>query len=292
MNARKGIILAGGLGTRLYPITKSISKHLLPVYDKPLIYYPLSTLMLTGIREIAIITTPDDKDQYKNLLGDGRQWGISLTYIVQEKPEGIAQAYLLANFFLAGAPSTLILGDNIFFGDGLGPLLKKASIVENGATIFCYHVRDPGRYGVVGFDNKQNINQIIEKPNKPPSNYAITGLYFLDGDAPKHAQKIKPSDRNELEITSLLEIYKERNMLNYELMGRGFAWLDTGTHSSLLDAGEFVKTLQERQGLQVGCPEEIAFNLNWIKEAEIVDAIKEYGKNDYGNYLKNLLIKT
>jgi glucose-1-phosphate thymidylyltransferase len=292
MNARKGIILAGGLGTRLYPITKSISKHLLPVYDKPMIYYPLSTLMLTGIREIAIITTPDDKDQYKSLLGDGRQWGISLTYIVQEKPEGIAQAYLLANVFLAGAPSTLILGDNIFFGDGLGPLLKKALIVENGATIFCYHVRDPGRYGVVGFDNKQNINQIIEKPNKPPSNYAITGLYFLDGDAPKHAQKIKPSDRNELEITSLLEIYKERNMLNYELMGRGFAWLDTGTHSSLLDAGEFVKTLQERQGLQVGCPEEIAFNLDWIKEAEIVDAIKEYGKNDYGNYLKNLLIKT
>ena len=292
MNARKGIILAGGLGTRLYPITKSISKHLLPVYDKPMIYYPLSTLMLTGIREIAIITTPDDKDQYKNLLGDGRQWGISLTYIVQEKPEGIAQAYLLANVFLAGAPSTLILGDNIFFGDGLGPLLKKALIVENGATIFCYHVRDPGRYGVVGFDDKQNINQIIEKPNKPPSNYAITGLYFLDGDAPKHAQKIKPSDRNELEITSLLEIYKERNMLNYELMGRGFAWLDTGTHSSLLDAGEFVKTLQERQGLQVGCPEEIAFNLDWIKEAEIVDAIKEYGKNDYGNYLKNLLIKT
>ena len=278
MNARKGIILAGGLGTRLYPITKSISKHLLPVYDKPMIYYPLSTLMLTGIREIAIITTPDDKDQYKNLLGDGRQWGISLTYIVQEKPEGIAQAYLLANFFLAGAPSTLILGDNIFFGDGLGPLLKKALIVENGATIFCYHVRDPGRYGVVGFDNKQNINQIIEKPNKPPSNYAITGLYFLDGDAPKHAQKIKPSDRNELEITSLLEIYKERNMLNYELMGRGFAWLDTGTHNSLLDAGEFVKTLQERQGLQVGCPEEIAFNLDWIKEAEIVDAIKEYDK--------------
>lgn len=292
MNARKGIILAGGLGTRLYPITKSISKHLLPVYDKPMIYYPLSTLMLTGIREIAIITTPDDKDQYKNLLGDGRQWGISLTYIVQEKPEGIAQAYLLANVFLAGAPSTLILGDNIFFGDGLGPLLKKALIVENGATIFCYHVRDPGRYGVVGFDNKQNINQIIEKPNNPPSNYAITGLYFLDGDAPKHAQKIKPSDRNELEITSLLEIYKERNILNYELMGRGFAWLDTGTHSSLLDAGEFVKTLQERQGLQVGCPEEIAFNLDWIKEAEIVDAIKEYGKNDYGNYLKNLLIKT
>ena len=292
MNARKGIILAGGLGTRLYPITKSISKHLLPVYDKPMIYYPLSTLMLTGIREIAIITTPDDKDQYKNLLGDGRQWGISLTYIVQEKPEGIAQAYLLANVFLAGAPSTLILGDNIFFGDGLGPLLKKALIVENGATIFCYHVRDPGRYGVVGFDNKQNINQIIEKPNNPPSNYAITGLYFLDGDAPKHAQKIKPSDRNELEITSLLEIYKERNMLNYELMGRGFAWLDTGTHSSLLDAGEFVKTLQERQGLQVGCPEEIAFDLNWIGETEIVDAIKEYGKNDYGNYLKNLLIKT
>jgi glucose-1-phosphate thymidylyltransferase len=292
MNARKGIILAGGLGTRLYPITKSISKHLLPVYDKPMIYYPLSTLMLTGIREIAIITTPDDKDQYKNLLGDGRQWGVSLTYIVQEKPEGIAQAYLLANVFLAGAPSTLILGDNIFFGDGLGPLLKKALIVENGATIFCYHVRDPGRYGVVGFDNKQNINQIIEKPNNPPSNYAITGLYFLDGDAPKHAQKIKPSDRNELEITSLLEIYKERNILNYELMGRGFAWLDTGTHSSLLDAGEFVKTLQERQGLQVGCPEEIAFNLDWIKEAEIVDAIKEYGKNDYGNYLKNLLIKT
>jgi glucose-1-phosphate thymidylyltransferase len=291
MNNRKGIILAGGLGTRLYPITKSISKHLLPVYDKPMIYYPLATLMLTEIREIAIITTPEDKLQYQNLLGDGKKWGISLTYITQHKPDGIAQAYLLAKNFLNGAPSTLILGDNIFFGVGLSNLLKNAFEKESGATIFCYHVSDPTRYGVVGFDSQQNINQIIEKPSKPPSNYAITGLYFLDGDAPLYAQTIKPSNRNELEITSLLEIYKQHNMLNYELMGRGFAWLDTGTHRSLLDAGEFVKTLQERQGLQVGCPEEIAFDKGWIGETEIANIINEHGKNDYGNYLKNLLNK-
>jgi glucose-1-phosphate thymidylyltransferase len=291
MNNRKGIILAGGLGTRLYPITKSISKHLLPVYDKPMIYYPLATLMLTEIREIAIITTPEDKLQYQNLLGDGKKWGISLTYITQHKPDGIAQAYLLAKNFLNGAPSALILGDNIFFGDGLSNLLRNAFEKESGATIFCYHVSDPTRYGVVGFDSQQNINQIIEKPSKPPSNYAITGLYFLDGDAPLYAQTIKPSNRNELEITSLLEIYKQHNMLNYELMGRGFAWLDTGTHRSLLDAGEFVKTLQERQGLQVGCPEEIAFDKGWIGETEIANIINEHGKNDYGNYLKNLLNK-
>jgi len=291
MNNRKGIILAGGLGTRLYPITKSVSKHLLPVYDKPMIYYPLATLMLTEIREIAIITTPEDKLQYQNLLGDGKKWGISLTYITQHKPDGIAQAYLLAKNFLNGAPSALILGDNIFFGDGLSNLLRNAFEKESGATIFCYHVSDPTRYGVVGFDSQQNINQIIEKPSKPPSNYAITGLYFLDGDAPLYAQTIKPSNRNELEITSLLEIYKQHNMLNYELMGRGFAWLDTGTHRSLLDAGEFVKTLQERQGLQVGCPEEIAFDKGWIGETEIANIINEHGKNDYGNYLKNLLNK-
>jgi len=291
MNNRKGIILAGGLGTRLYPITKSISKHLLPVYDKPMIYYPLAKLMLTEIREIAIITTPEDKLQYQNLLGDGKKWGISLTYITQHKPDGIAQAYLLAKNFLNGAPSALILGDNIFFGDGLSNLLRNAFEKERGATIFCYHVSDPTRYGVVGFDSQQNINQIIEKPSKPPSNYAITGLYFLDGDAPLYAQTIKPSNRNELEITSLLEIYKQHNMLNYELMGRGFAWLDTGTHRSLLDAGEFVKTLQERQGLQVGCPEEIAFDKGWIGETEIANIINEHGKNDYGNYLKNLLNK-
>ena len=291
MNNRKGIILAGGLGTRLYPITKSISKHLLPVYDKPMIYYPLATLMLTEIREIAIITTPEDKLQYQNLLGDGKKWGISLTYITQHKPDGIAQAYLLAKNFLNGAPSALILGDNIFFGDGLSNLLRNAFEKESGATIFCYHVSDPTRYGVVGFDSQQNINQIIEKPSKPPSNYAITGLYFLDGDAPLYAQTIRPSNRNELEITSLLEIYKQQNMLNYELMGRGFAWLDTGTHRSLLDAGEFVKTLQERQGLQVGCPEEIAFDKGWIGETEMANIINEHGKNDYGNYLKNLLNK-
>jgi glucose-1-phosphate thymidylyltransferase len=256
-----------------------------------MIYYPLATLMLTEIREIAIITTPEDKLQYQNLLGDGKKWGISLTYITQHKPDGIAQAYLLAKNFLNGAPSALILGDNIFFGDGLSNLLRNAFEKESGATIFCYHVSDPTRYGVVGFDSQQNINQIIEKPSKPPSNYAITGLYFLDGDAPLYAQTIKPSNRNELEITSLLEIYKQHNMLNYELMGRGFAWLDTGTHRSLLDAGEFVKTLQERQGLQVGCPEEIAFDKGWIGETEIANIINEHGKNDYGNYLKNLLNK-
>ena len=286
---RKGIILAGGLGTRLYPITKSISKHLLPVYDKPMIYYPLSTLMLSEIRDIAIITTPQDVQSYKELLGDGNKWGVSLTYITQDSPDGIAQAYLLAEQFLNGAPSMLILGDNIFSGDGLSNLLKSANEKTSGATIFCYHVRDPSRYGVVGFDGNNKIDKIVEKPAKPPSNYAITGLYFLDGDASFYAHSIKPSTRNELEITSLLAIYQKNKSLDYELMGRGFTWLDTGTHSSLLDAGEFVKTIQERQGLQVGCPEEIAYNKGWIGKNEINKAINEHNKNDYGTYLTNLL---
>lgn len=291
MTTRKGIILAGGLGTRLYPLTKSISKHLLPIYDKPMIYYSLSTLMLSDVTDIAVITTPHDMQSYVDLLGDGSDWGLTLSYIIQEKPDGIAQAYLLADNFLKQEPSVLILGDNIFFGGGLSNLLKNASSRNMGATIFCYHVNDPTQYGVIGFDNNKNINQIVEKPKEPPSNFAITGLYFFDGNASRYAQSIQPSKRGELEITSLLQIYQKKKLLKYELMGRGFAWLDTGTHASLLDAGDFVKTLQERQGLQVGCPEEIAYNKGWIGKKELYQALQKYEKNAYGKYLKELVNK-
>ena len=289
MMTRKGIILAGGSGTRLHPLTKSISKHLLPIYDKPMIYYSLSTLMLSNVTDIAIITTPRDKQSYMDLLGDGSNWGITLTYIIQDKPDGIAQAYLLADNFLKQEPSVLILGDNIFFGVGLSELLRNAGSNNIGTTIFCYHVSDPTRYGVIGLDNNQNVDQIVEKPKEPPSNFAITGLYFFDGNASRYARSIQPSKRGELEITSLLEIYQKKKLLKYKLMGRGFAWLDTGTHASLLDAGEFVKTLQERQGLQVGCPEEIAYNKGWIGKKELYDAIQKYEKNAYGKYLKMLI---
>ncbi|MBY5935526.1 glucose-1-phosphate thymidylyltransferase RfbA [Tateyamaria omphalii] len=289
MTQRKGIILAGGSGTRLYPITVSVSKQLLPVYDKPMIYYPLSVLMLAGINEIAVITTPQDQDQFMRALGDGSQWGVSLTYIVQPSPDGLAQAYLLAEDFLAGAPSAMVLGDNIFFGHGLPELLAEADAQETGGTVFGYRVADPERYGVVDFDAEGNARQIIEKPEVPPSNYAVTGLYFLDGDAPDRARKVTPSDRGELEITTLLEGYLHEGMLKVKQMGRGYAWFDTGTHASLLDAGNFVRTLQSRQGLQTGSPDEIAFDQGWIDRAGLEERGKLFAKNDYGAYLLSLL---
>ncbi|GAA6202860.1 glucose-1-phosphate thymidylyltransferase RfbA [Aquicoccus sp. SU-CL01552] len=289
MSARKGIILAGGSGTRLYPITMGLSKQLLPVYDKPMIYYPLTALMLAGIREICMITTPQDRDQFIRTLGDGSQWGISLTYVEQPSPDGLAQAYLLAEDFLAGAPSAMVLGDNIFFGHGLPELMARADGQETGGTVFGYHVADPERYGVVAFDKTGAVREIIEKPEQPPSNYAVTGLYFLDGTAPERARAVMPSPRGELEITSLLGLYLADGQLRVETMGRGYAWLDTGTHASLLDAGNFVRTLEERQGLQAGCPEEIAFQQGWINAEELAARAALFAKNSYGAYLAGLL---
>ncbi|MFN7050802.1 MAG: glucose-1-phosphate thymidylyltransferase RfbA [Gemmobacter sp.] len=285
---RKGIILAGGSGTRLYPITLGISKQLLPVYDKPMIYYPLSVLMLTGIREIAIITTPQDQDQFRRLLGDGSQWGLAFTFISQPSPDGLAQAYLLAEDFLDGAPSAMVLGDNIFFGQGLTQMLAAADAQTRGGTVFGYQVRDPERYGVVGFDDSGKVVSIVEKPARPASNFAVTGLYFLDGDAPARARGVQPSARGELEITTLLELYLAEGSLQVHRMGRGYAWLDTGTHSSLLDAGNFVRTLEQRQGLQVGSPEEIAFENGWIGREALAALAAHYAKNDYGRYLSGL----
>jgi glucose-1-phosphate thymidylyltransferase len=285
---RKGIILAGGSGTRLYPITIGLSKQLLPVYDKPMIYYPLSVLMLAGIREIAVITTPADQDQFRRTLGDGGQWGLSLTYITQPSPDGLAQAYLLAEEFLAGAPSAMVLGDNIFFGHGLPDLLADADGQEAGGTVFGYHVADPERYGVVAFDAQGQAREIIEKPAVPPSNYAVTGLYFLDGTAPERARAVKPSERGELEITTLLESYLHEGSLRVKTMGRGYAWLDTGTHASLLDAGLFVRTLEERQGMQTGSPDEIAFRQGWIDAAALAERARLFGKNQYGRQLRAL----
>jgi len=289
MTTRKGIILAGGSGTRLYPITIGVSKQLLPIYDKPMIYYPISVLMLAGIRDIAMITTPQDQDQFKRTLGDGSQWGVSLTYIVQPSPDGLAQAYLLAEDFLAGAPSAMVLGDNIFFGHGLPDLLAEADAQTEGGTVFGYHVADPERYGVVGFDANGMAREIVEKPTKPPSNYAVTGLYFLDGDAPRRAREVLPSARGELEITSLLEMYLREGALRVNRMGRGYAWLDTGTHGSLLDAGNFVRTLTNRQGLQTGSLEEIAFESGWITRDDLLKRAEMFSKNDYGAYLDGLL---
>ncbi|MEO6298470.1 MAG: glucose-1-phosphate thymidylyltransferase RfbA [Paracoccaceae bacterium] len=286
---RKGIILAGGSGTRLWPITMGTSKQLLPIYDKPMVYYPLTVLMLSGIREIAIITTPEDQPAFKRLLSDGSQWGLQLTYIIQPTPDGLAQAYLLARDFLNNAPSAMVLGDNIFFGHGLPEILAAADAQTTGGTVFGYRVSDPERYGVVAFDAIGNAKQIIEKPAKPPSNFAITGLYFLDARAPELAKQIKPSPRGELEIADLLEIYLNEGSLKVEKMGRGFAWLDTGTHASLLDAGNFVRTLQARQGLQVGCPDEIAFRANWITRDQLAARADTFRKNDYGIYLRSIL---
>jgi glucose-1-phosphate thymidylyltransferase len=289
MTQRKGIILAGGSGTRLYPITMGLSKQLLPIYDKPMIYYPLSALMLTGIRDIAIITTPEDQSQFQRLMGDGSQWGLSFTYIQQPSPDGLAQAYILAEDFLAGAPSAMVLGDNIFFGHGLPELLADADAQVSGGTVFGYQVSDPERYGVVSFDDAGNVLSIIEKPAKPASNYAVTGLYFLDGTAPAKARAVQPSARGELEITTLLDMYLAEGSLTVKRMGRGYAWLDTGTHGSLLDAGNFVRTLERRQGMQTGSPEEIAFESGWIDRAAMAAMAEKFAKNDYGKYLKRLL---
>ncbi|TVR44675.1 MAG: glucose-1-phosphate thymidylyltransferase [Rhodobacteraceae bacterium] len=288
MTQRKGILLAGGSGTRLYPITQGVSKQLLPIYDKPMIYYPLTVLMLAGIREILVITTPQDQDQFQRSLGDGSQWGISLSYQVQPSPDGLAQAFILGEAFLAGDPAAMVLGDNIFFGHGLPELLQEAGKENTGASVFGYRVADPERYGVVDFGSDGTVKSITEKPRLPPSNYAVTGLYFVDGTAPERAKAVRPSARGELEITNLLESYLHDGALSVQTMGRGFAWLDTGTHSSLLDAGNFVRTLTERQGLQVGSPDEIAFRMGWIDSAQLVARAELFRKTDYGAYLASL----
>jgi glucose-1-phosphate thymidylyltransferase len=286
---RKGILLAGGTGSRLWPITLGTSKQLLPIYDKPMVYYPISVLMLAGIREIAIITTPEDQPQFQRLLGDGNQWGVSFIWVIQEKPEGLAQAYLLTRDFLDGAPSAMVLGDNIFFGHGLPEILYRANAQPSGGTVFGYHVSDPERYGVAAFDAAGRVTQIIEKPKNPPSSFAITGLYFLDGRAPEIAATIKPSPRGELEIVDVLEHYRAEGSLQVERMGRGFAWLDTGTPGSLLDAGNFVRTLQDRQGMQVGSPDEIAFRQGWISRDGMEKQAQVFGKSSYGVHLAGVL---
>jgi len=288
MTKRKGIILAGGSGTRLYPLTIALSKQLFPIYDKPMIYYPLTVLMQAGIREILIITTPQDQDQFQRLLGDGSQWGIRLEYKVQPSPDGLAQAFILAEDFLDGVPSAMVLGDNIFFGHGLPQVLAAADAQETGATVFGYHVSDPERYGVVDFDYDGTVKSIIEKPTKPPSNYAVTGLYFVDETAPERAKRVTPSARGELEITSLLETYLHDGALRIEKMGRGYAWLDAGTHASLLEAGNFIRTLTERQGLQIGSPDEVAYQHQWITSDQILERAQTFEKNDYGKYLSNI----
>jgi len=282
---RKGIILAGGSGTRLYPITHSLSKQLLPLYDKPMIYYPLSVLMLAGLREIAIITTPEDQEQFRRLLRDGSQWGMRFEYIAQPKPEGLAQAYLLAEAFLGGAASTMVLGDNIFFGHDLPLLLKRAGERPEGGSVFGYQVADPERYGVVAFDRDGRVVSIEEKPQYPRSNFAVTGIYVLDASAPARAHAVRPSPRGELEITELLNSYLADGLLNVERMGRGFAWLDTGTHASLLDAGNFVRTIEERQNVKIGCPEEIAFTEGWLDADALRELAAPYLKTEYGRYL-------
>ena len=285
MTSRKGIVLAGGSGTRLYPITHSLSKQLLPLYDKPMIYYPLSVLMLAGLREIAIITTPADQEQFRRLLHDGSQWNMKLTYVTQPKPEGLAQAYLLTEDFLGGAASTMVLGDNIFFGHGLPELLRAAAAREAGGTVFGYRVSDPERYGVVDFDGEGRVLSIEEKPERPRSNFAVTGIYVLDGSAPERAARVRPSARGELEITDLLNSYRAEGLLNVERMGRGYAWLDTGTHASLLEAGNFVRMIEDRQNLKMGCPEEIAFAQGWIGADELRALAAPYLKTEYGKYL-------
>ena len=282
---RKGIILAGGSGTRLYPITRAVSKQLLPIYDKPMIYYPLSTLMLTGIREVLVITTPHEQPLFTQLLGDGSQWGMDLNYAAQPKPEGLAQAYLIAREFLAGHPSCLVLGDNIFYGHGFADLLSRANDRASGATVFGYWVKDPERYGVAEIDSHGSVLSLEEKPSQPRSNYAVTGLYFYDDQAPDIAADLRPSARGELEITDLNRRYLDQGQLTLERMGRGYAWLDTGTHESLLQASMYIQTLEQRQGLRIACPEEIAFINGWIDSEQLERLAEPLAKNGYGRYL-------
>ena len=286
---RKGLILAGGAGTRLHPATLAVSKQLLPVYDKPMIYYPLSALMLSGMRDILVISTPQDTPRFEALLGDGSQWGLNLSYCVQPSPDGLAQAFVLGRHFIGGAPSALVLGDNIFHGHDLQPMLRRAAARAEGATVFAYHVHDPERYGVVEFDAQRRALSIEEKPSAPKSNYAVTGLYFYDAQVCDIAADIRPSARGELEITTVNERYLQQQQLSVEIMGRGYAWLDTGTHDSLMEAGQFIATLEKRQGLKVACPEEIAFRAGWISAEQLERQAQPMLKNGYGQYLMRLL---
>ena len=289
MTQRKGIILAGGSGTRLHPATLAISKQLLPVYDKPMIYYPLSTLMLAGIRDILVISTPQDTPRFAQLLGDGSQWGLNLQYAVQPSPDGLAQAFVIGESFLDGAPSALVLGDNIFYGHDFHELLGNAQQRSAGASVFAYHVHDPERYGVAEFDAQGKVLSLEEKPAQPKSSYAVTGLYFYDNQVAQMARSLKPSPRGELEITDLNRLYLEQGQLNVEIMGRGYAWLDTGTHDSLLEAGQFIATLEKRQGLKVACPEEIAYRSGWISAEDLERQAQPMLKNGYGQYLMKVL---